>query len=70
MDEELKREIDNLITERIIMYHKGLIKWGQIPEVSRNPTANPLVSHCTQSDHTPLDELQEDPVPPRSGFPL
>ena len=74
MDDTLRAEIDAMITHRILAYHAGLVRQGQIQDI---PEDGPLVthpsSHCNPSAYTLVDRPQEDhplrqgePVPERS----
>ena len=59
MDSELRSEIDSMITQRIVMYHRGLVSKGQIPDIpNQGPPANPPASGCSQSEHMPPDGCQ------------
>ncbi len=64
MDKILKKEIDTMITGRILGYHSLLIETGQIQAVElKGPSATPPLSHCNQSEHMQKGEPSEGLVP-------
>ena len=61
-----EQEIDLLITERILMFHRALLKRGQISE-PRVGALNPRVSDIIQSGYTSEDEPLGE-TPDREGL--
>jgi len=66
MNADLQAEIDAMITNRIVLYHLGLVKAGQIQDVpNEGPSTILQFSDCSQSER-PLQDgqpnLQCEPV--------
>lgn len=74
MDAKLRTEVDVIVRDRILSYHRGLIAKGQIDDIpvdvwTQLPTPEPtnrLASDCSQSEHTRRDDQQGDPIPPQA----
>ena len=70
MNKELEQEIDSMITRRILMYHRNLVKTGAIKDIPNEcPSAIPQSSRCNRLGHRPTDDHQEG-RPLRQGDPV
>ena len=59
-------DVEAMITNRLVAYHQGLIRKGQIHHVDEEcPSAIHQPSHCIQSEHTHRGVQQEGLVPPQ-----
>ena len=60
MSDDLRQQIDAMITERIVTLYRAMVRRGQIPQVEETgPTAIPLSSDCNRSANTHSDDRPE-----------